>query len=329
MPQTMGTVLIIDDSLSDRKEIRRILQEAGIFTRYLEAGGGAAGLKILNEVGESIDVVVCNRIMSQMDGYKFLETLRASPELSHIPVVILSDETKMKVVVKAFELGAYDYIQKPVLPPILGARLRSILQIKQLQDELKMQKRAMEKLATTDPLAQIPNVRYFQKRLEEEVNRTWRYKIPLNLIMIDIDHFKQINDSYGHPRGDIVIHELAKVFQGVLRNVDLVARYGGEEFVVVLPQTNRGGAVRTAERLREQTACHHFTGLPEDVRVTISLGVAHFDGRMQIRGKELVDEADQALYEAKKHGRDCVVLSWGREVEASRNDPVPEPLPQD
>ncbi len=306
----MPTVLIIDDAISSRKEIKRILEEAGVFTRFFEAENGGAGLQVLSEVGEGIDVVICDRIMPRMDGHKFLETVRRDASISHVPVVMLSEETKLKDIVKAFELGAYDFVSKPILPPILCARLKAILHTKQLQDQLKLQKQMMEKIATTDPLAQIPNVRFFQRRLEDEVNRTFRYKSPVNLVMIDIDHFKQINDTYGHPRGDTVIKELAANLQGAMRNVDLVARYGGEEFVVLLPQTDREGAALVAERVRERAEEHHFSGLPEDVRVTISVGVAHYDGQSEMKSQDLVDAADQALYEAKKKGRNRVVLAW-------------------
>ncbi|MCZ6780000.1 MAG: diguanylate cyclase [Acidobacteria bacterium] len=306
----MPTILIVDDAISSRKEIKRILEDAGVFTRFFEAENGAAGLQVLKEVGEGIDVVLCDRIMPRMDGHKFLESVRQDALLSHLPVVILSEETKLKDIVKAFELGAYDFISKPILPPILCARLKAILHTKQLQDQLKLQKQLMEKLATTDPLAQVPNVRFFQRRLEDEVRRTFRYKSPLNLVMIDIDHFKQINDTYGHPRGDTVIKELAANLQEAMRSVDLVARYGGEEFVVLLPQTDRQGAALVAERVRERAEKHRFPGLPEDVHVTISVGVAHYDGQNEMRGQDLVDEADQALYEAKKKGRNQVVLAW-------------------
>jgi len=310
----MGTMLIVDDSTANRREIKQIMQETGQFTRILEAGDGMAGLRIMTQEGPAIDLVVCDINMPVMDGYKFLQSVRMNPSLLRIPVVIVSADIRVKDIVKAFELGAYDYITKPFIPPILRSRLENLLQIKHLQDQLQQQKDLMEKLATTDPLTELPNVRYFRRRLEQELLRGRRYLMPLALIMLDIDHFKSINDTYGHPQGDVVLKEMAAILQEVLRKVDVPARYGGEEFVVALPQTTFEGAAQAAERLRVRVEKHRFPGMPEKTGVTISLGVASYPGHMEKSVQQLIDEADQALYKAKNGGRNRVVLG-----------PAPEP----
>jgi diguanylate cyclase (GGDEF)-like protein len=305
----LGTLLIIDDSSSSRREIIKILQETGEFSRFLEAGDGATGLQVFSEAGSEIDLVVCDIIMPRMDGYEFLKSVKAIPSLFHIPVVMVSADSKLKDIVKAFELGAHDYIHKPFIPPILTARLKNTLRIKQLHDQLKIQKDLMEKLATIDPLTDISNVRYFRQRLEDELGRAARYRYPLALVMIDIDHFKNINDTYGHPQGDSVLKEMVELLKQNSRKVDLQARYGGEEFVLALPHTTCEGATLAAERLRAQVEKHRFAGFPEPVKVTISVGIAQFNGRRDLKAQDLINEADQALYKAKNKGRNCVELA--------------------
>jgi diguanylate cyclase (GGDEF)-like protein len=305
----VGTLLIIDDVQANRRAIQTILKDAGEFRRFFEADNGVAGLKILSEEGASIDVVACDINMPLMDGYKFLHSVKVNPALAHIPVVMVTSETELQDVVRAFELGANDYIAKPFTPAILRSRLKNMLQMKQLHDQLKAQKDLMEKLATTDPLTQVPNVRYLRQWLETELIRAKRYKTILSLIMVDIDYFKSINDTHGHPQGDVVLAEMAKVFTDTMRKVDLVARYGGEEFAVGLPQTTCAGAAKAARRLRARVENHKFPGMPEGTKVTISVGVACFTGEAEMTVKDLIDDADRVLYRAKTNGRNRVELS--------------------
>ncbi len=306
----MGTLLLIDDSSVVRADVLRVLREGQDFTRFLEAENGLSGLKILTEVGQGVDVILCDLNMPLMDGFKFLRAAKSDPKLSDIPVVMLTGEAESGDVVKAFELGAYDYITKPFLPEILRARLSAMLRIKSLQDQLKMQKDLMEKMATTDPLTGIPNVRYFRQALEVEVARSRRYGSPLSLIMCDLDHFKQVNDKFGHPAGDVVLATLARLLQDTLRRVDLAARYGGEEFVLLLPQTTCEQALLAAERIRVLVEEKVFPATAKGVRITLSLGVSCRGGKQEgIEGQDLIDAADQALYQAKEAGRNRVVPS--------------------
>lgn len=307
----MATLLLIDDSDAIRREIRRIVEKTGDFVRFLEARNGVEGLRVLAEAAPAIDVIVCDMNMPQMDGYKFLRAVRGNEALAHLPVVMVTSESEVEDMVKAFNLGASDYITKPVVPAILKARLKNMLKMKQLQDQLRAQKDMMERLATTDPLTEISNVRYFRNRLETELSRARRYIIPLSVLMIDIDHFKLINDTYGHPQGDAVLKEVAGMLQRILRNIDLAARYGGEEFVVALPQTTSAGAALAAERLRSKVEEHRFAGFPDTRKVTISVGVASLTGDKETAAQELIHAADQALYRAKKKGRNRVEVADG------------------
>jgi diguanylate cyclase (GGDEF)-like protein len=319
-----GTLLVIDDLEANRREIQRVMKESGEFDRFFEAADGVAGLKILSEEHHTIDVIVSDFNMPMMDGYKFLRAVRVTMGLAHIPVVMITTENKVESVVKAFELGANDYITKPFVAAILKARLKNMLRIKQLQDELKVQRDMMEKLATTDPLTELANVRYFRRWLDTELSRSWRYRNPFSLLMLDIDHFKEINDSHGHPQGDLVLKEIGRILRLAMRKVDAVARYGGEEFVIALPQTSGDAAALVAERLRARIEEHSFPGLPKRQRVTISIGVTQLQCDQEIEGQELINEADQALYRAKKNGRNRVELHW-KTVKRERSRTPKEP----
>jgi len=162
-----------------------------------------------------------------------------------------------------------------------------------------------------DPLTQIYNRRFLDQRLAEELYRAERYELPLSLLMLDIDHFKSINDSYGHQAGDQVLIEFGKLVQNVIRGTDVVARYGGEEFLVLAPGTNAEAALKLAERIREKTAARKFIldGETEaqDIAVTVSAGVSEFSGAVDDEEK-LMKVADQALYKAKGEGRNRVML---------------------
>ncbi len=305
----MGTLLIIDDSAASRSQIIEQMEGTEEFVRFLEAEDGAQGLKTLTEIGTGVDVVVCDINMPVMDGYNFLRMAKAKENLKHIPVVMITAEADVAEVVRAFDIGASDYITKPFNPLILKARLSNMLRIKELQDQLTMQKDLMEVMATTDPLTRIPNIRYFAKWLDTELARSMRYGNDLALIMLDIDHFKKINDTYGHPQGDTVLREMADVFKDDLRKIDVVARYGGEEFIIALPQTDCVGALIVAQRLREKVEKHQFKGFTNPVTITISLGLCCLVDSDVPEPKNMIDEADQALYRAKRAGRNRVEIA--------------------
>jgi len=181
-----------------------------------------------------------------------------------------------------------------------------------LYERLDKEKTKLEKLAITDYLTGIYNIRYFYNRIEEEFSRADRYQIPLGCIMLDIDHFKKINDSYGHRIGDLVLREFAQLIKKHTRKSDLFARYGGEEFIILLPQTPLKGAKIEAERLMRIIKEHRFKQLQEDQRVTVSFGVACTPDKKIQNYDELIHLADNALFKAKEKGRDQIVLHSSR-----------------
>jgi len=301
------TLLIIDDSQVLRGQVLEFLKDTGLFTRYLEAKDGLEGFKTLLE--NTVDVVLCDLEMPGMDGLKFLGMRNAREDLRDIPVIMLTGHEESEKKVKGLEQGASDYITKPFDAGELIARVKVQLKIKSLQDDLKERNRQLEQLSNTDPLTQLANRRFLMESFEREFRRSLRDGSTLSLIMADIDHFKRINDTYGHQEGDRVLQTVAKLIVEQLRDYDVAARFGGEEFAIVLPDTALGNAVQVASRVRKKVEAMVFHGELKKLKMTISLGVASCP-HTQVEGvNDLIRLADDALYSAKKDGRNKVVIA--------------------
>ena len=166
----------------------------------------------------------------------------------------------------------------------------------------------MRQLAITDGLTQVANRRHFDERIHEEIDRSQRYGRPLVLLLLDIDHFKKVNDSYGHPAGDAVLRRVADICRASIRTLDLVARFGGEEFAILLPETDIPGALQLAERIREEIAASPVVYGPHTIQVTASLGVAATENGDR-DSEQLLKAADEMLYAAKQGGRNQVACA--------------------
>jgi diguanylate cyclase (GGDEF)-like protein len=297
----MPNILVIDDSATIRAEIVRILGEYSLFDTCLEADDGLKGFKAL--LSNPVDLVICDLEMPLMDGFKFLTLVNTREELRDIPIIMLTGRRDRELKIKGLEEGASDYVTKPFDTGELVARVKVQLKVKSLQDELKRSNQLLRELAITDPLTRLYNRRHLMETLERELHRTRRTATPLSAIIIDIDHFKRVNDSYGHQFGDEVLAGVAALTAKALRTYDLAARYGGEEFFVVLPDTPLADAVVVAERIRHNVETLTFPGRLEELGVTVSLGVATFPARGVTSIETLIRAADQALYRAKQGGR--------------------------
>ncbi len=302
-------VLIVDDSRTMRSFIRDTLAEAQLFEEFVEADNGLAALKL--SLTRRFDVVLCDVEMPGLDGFGFVERFRRHPWGHMVPVVMLSGLATPEKKVEGFARGANDYLVKPCHPAELCARVRNYLRLKLLQDEvaeknnqlLRMNVELAE-LATTDPLTGLHNRRHFMARSQEELKRCRRHRHHFGLLMVDVDHFKLVNDTYGHAQGDAVLVTLAGLLRRTLRETDLLSRFGGEEFVVCLPETGFEQSLFVAEKLR---ACIEACAIPGMGRSpTVSIGVCAYPVSTAESIEAMLELADQALYLAKDRGRNRV-----------------------
>ena len=302
----MATILLIDDSEAHRAEIRAAIEASGVFDRVLQAADGLRGLKLL--LGEPVDVVLCDLEMPGLDGDKLLLARSARPGAANVPFVFLTASQDMGRRTRLLEDGACDLITKPFHPMDLIARLRLHLNVKRLQDELLVKNATLARLSTVDELTGLRSRRYVSEVLSIEFQRARRYGTPLSLLMADLDHFKLVNDRYGHPGGDAVLQGVAELLRSSLRATDVGGRYGGDELLVVLPQIRAEGALVMAERWRasvEHAALHAADGRP--IQAALSIGVAEYATSLA-HADELILAADKALYSAKQNGRNRVEL---------------------
>jgi two-component system, cell cycle response regulator len=240
------------------------------------------------------DLVLLDYLMPEMDGVELLQRIRQLPHLTTVPIVVVTGQEDRPSLYKALTAGASDFLIKPVDEVELIARARNML-------KLRAATRDLYRLATTDELTGLANRRYFFVRLTEEAKRTQRYGQPLALALLDIDHFKRINDVYGHAAGDEVLETVGRLCRETLRDVDTIGRIGGEEIAVLMPATTLTGAWIVCERLRQAIADADVETSGASVRSTVSIGIAEL-----AQGEEftrLLARADQALYRAKESGR--------------------------
>lgn len=255
------------------------------------------------------DVVILDVDPGGTDWHAIPDALRAEPGMGDVPFVFALAGTHLETLLRALPEGVNDYIPKPIRREELLVRVRVALRLKALQDALRRQDAQLEELAILDELTGLYNRRYVLQRLGEEVLRARRYRLPLSCLMLDLDHFKRVNDTHGHLAGDAVLRQLGATLRLSVRSTDVVGRYGGEEFLVLLPQTPLSGARTLAERIRwvvEQTV---FDAGGVRVRCTVSIGVATAPQGEPPDLDRLVGAADEALYLAKRRGRNRVEVA--------------------
>lgn len=313
-------VLVVDDDRSVLLLLDKLLERAGyqVFT----APDGKEGLHTALECRPHL--IVADWLMPEMDGLKFCRTLRSTNMGRGVYILLLTGVEEEERLLEAFEAGIDDYIVKPVNPKVLLARLKAGERVVSLQTEvesdreeirrfaaeLAMTNRRLQEAALLDALTGIPNRRYAMDRIHQEWSAAERSSRRLACMLIDVDHFKRINDTYGHDVGDIVLQRVADVLKQTARTQDVICRIGGEEFLVVCPDTDATAATQCAERLRTAANAMRISVGNVTLQVTISVGVAAMDAAM--RGPEsMIKAADQAVYAAKQGGRNrtCVYRS--------------------
>jgi diguanylate cyclase (GGDEF)-like protein len=303
-------ILIVDDNPGMIQLMARVLCSCGELR--FATRGSAALQQVCNW---SPDIILLDAEMPGMDGFEVCEALKADPALSDIPVIFVTGYSNAEAELRGLDIGAVDFIAKPISEPLLVARVRTQLRVKALSDELK-------RIATIDALTEVANRRSFNVGITRECDRGRRNGHPISLLLLDVDHFKRFNDRYGHPAGDACLRSVAQSLRGVtFRPGDLVARYGGEEFALLLLQTPREGALQVARRVLDAVASMAIPHEDSDVanHVTVSIGICTYDEQcacwsIPSNGQrapdvgvctpsDLVQCADRALYEAKRAGR--------------------------
>ncbi len=304
-------ILVVEDYRETRELIAEVLQNNPEY-KVVTAEDGEQALKTLDLL--NIDVVISDIRMPKVGGLELLAKVQQkNPDLPVILVTAFGDDYGAR----ALEMGAEDCIFKPFNTTELLLRVARVLKyskLRQLKDLLMLKNEELRKMAITDGLSQLYNRRYFLELLDREFPRSQRYKLNLACIMMDIDHFKAVNDQYGHLQGDYVIQRLGVIIKEQIREIDIPARYGGEEFIILLPETDQTGTLHVAERFRKRVAMENFTRneklrQTQELRITVSQGVAVFPHPAVVHPNDLIKTADEALYSAKRTGRNRTVLA--------------------
>jgi len=308
-PVAPGEVLVVDADEKSRKDAARHLSNLAIRAR--EAESGERALALAEQYADTLDCILLDLKLPDIDAFEIMKRLRAAEETSAIPVMVVLDKNPSDAdLVKIIESGAVDHVAKPHNGILLCAKVRAVCDRAKTQREMKSKLRFALENAAHDPLTGMFNRRYFERRLREESAHARRHKRPFAIVMLDLDHFKLINDTYGHEDGDVVLRHLAEVTIDSLREDDIACRYGGEEFVLLLRQSTGMAARIVANRLRQSLASKPVTigDKHEPRHITFSAGVAAADDRNNFKADDIVARADAALYRAKRGGRNRVEL---------------------
>ena len=305
-------ILVVDD-VPDNVDIL----DARLSSRGYEVVTATNGQEALDRVhGEAPHLILCDVMMPVIDGFEVSRRIKSDTTLPFIPIILVTAKDTAEDIVEGLEAGADDYISKPYNFKELEARVRAMLRIKRLQDELDQKNRELEdankrlrKLSITDGLTGLYNHRHVHELLRDEWERSARSGEPVAVAMLDLDRFKSINDTYGHPTGDVVLYETARIISETAREIDMVGRYGGEEFIAILPNTDEEAAAHFAERVREAVEAYLYRDESNEIHMTVSCGVASAPREGVDSPEALLKQADEALYVAKTSGRNRVIRS--------------------
>ena len=290
------TIMVVDDDDITREMLSVILAELG------KVELATSGEEALEKVGNiEPDLIILDVQMYAMDGYTVCQRLKANRQTSDIPVVFLTGSNTNEDEELGLDVGATDFIRKPISPRVVLARTSNIL-------KLRAATRELERLAATDPLTGAFNRRSFLQAGNAELCRSRRYKHTFSVLMLDLDHFKAVNDTYGHSIGDAALKEAVTVIQNAMRVQDTLGRLGGEEFAVIVPETDAEDAAVVAERIRASIAQIVIDTNGEPLSFTMSIGVS-VGGNDDESVDDALARADKALYDAKEQGRNQVVCA--------------------
>lgn len=301
------TLLSVEDSGDDYELIRAIYDDHNQ-VELTRAGNIKEALQILQQ--QQFDLILLDYILPDGNGFDFLR--RKAEAGLETPVVIITGQGDEMIASQFIKEGAYDYLAKDWLSEkSLSRAIINALEKARLKMDVKEVQNKMAEMSIRDDLTGVYNRRYFMEALEREVSKAKRYGSELVLCMFDLDHFKEVNDTYGHPAGDMVLREIGKMLKECVRQVDLICRYGGEEFAVILPNTQLEKARIVCERFRGIVNQHQFKYNSSQINITVSIGVAAFNHSIPESLNDLIAKSDEALYQAKAEGRNRVVENLG------------------
>lgn len=303
-------ILLVDDDRFIRTVLSQLLQDAGY--RVSQASNGKEALALCKQT--YFPIILTDWVMPEMDGLEFCRAFRAEPSDSYTYLILLTSQEGKDNLIAGLEAGADEYLNKPVNETELMVRLKTAQRILDLERSLQKSLEEIKQLSIRDPLTGVFNRGYLDQHLPIEIRRADRYLRELSLVMLDLDHFKVVNDTWGHQAGDAVLQHCVRIITGTIRHeVDWVARYGGEEFILLLPETDQTGCSVVAERLRSLIAASPCSFNGEQITVTASFGAitrSASDDRTGSTADLLLQRADQCLYQAKQEGRNLVVSSF-------------------
>ncbi len=304
-------ILIVDDRPENLLSLELLLEE--IDCEVINAlSGNEALIQISNH---DIAIVLLDVQMPEMDGFETAELMRKNKKTSHVPIIFVTAISKeQRHVFHGYRSGAVDYICKPFEPEIVLSKVSVFLELyryrlglEEAQKKIIEQKKVLEKISITDGLTGLYNRRHLKTILQQEFERSKRYGTDLSIIMLDLDHFKNVNDTHGHTFGDHVLREFSRQISCSIRSSDFAFRFGGEEMLIILTQTNIAGAKKTAENIRCQLNAKPIEDTNHSAMVTVSIGVASYHQHQPKTQNDLIAFADKALYTAKKEGRNRVL----------------------
>lgn len=307
-PIAAGEILVVADDAT-RKLVLQQVSLVAMDAVHAESDERAAQIAL--EKSSTLDCILVDFTLPGLDPWSLFRRLRQDPETAMIPImVVLGRPPNEADLLKLIEAGVMDHVVKPLSGTLLCAKMKAVSERSRMQRELKNKLRFALEYSAHDALTGLYNRRYFERRLREESAHARRHKRPFSIILADIDHFKLVNDTYGHEDGDRVLRHVAEIFASSLREDDIACRYGGEEFVVLLRATPGPAARVVANRLRGAVAGKPIGLGPKDEprHVTLSGGVAAADERNGYNVEGIVDRADKALYRAKRGGRNRVEM---------------------
>ncbi|MDX9710517.1 MAG: diguanylate cyclase [Trichloromonas sp.] len=301
-----ATALILDKSAARLRDLKHLVTETGCFDQVLCCVSGREALKGLEQ--NSVDIIFHGTRRVSRKSLSWLARLEKNDSWLDIPVLVFTSAEQPEERISCIEAGAADCLSSRIPERELRARILRFLSGKKRIEKLRTTNKQLARMAITDPLTGIGNRRHFDEALSAELKRNNRSRTPLALLMIDIDHFKRVNDSIGHQGGDGILKIVAETLRVSVRSYDTLCRFGGEEFAIIMPDTSASQAASVAERIRREIAAINARETYGDFPLTVSIGLRAVRETETIEAAQLISEADQALYRAKNDGRNRVEI---------------------